>query len=345
MERRSERGLDSKRAPIFLLGLRRAIVRPAAWFTGAAGLGALALVMALPAANWFASEVPGHYAPDTQVHSLSADFRSDHAEGLSSLWSSLGSAGGWLALLATLFGVFTAGGWLGTLIDTSRTSSTRRYFHGGVRYFWRFLRLAILFLVLLDVGNRVLMGELWERVVLEDWMGWRDGDPENARSELSVRRIVWLQHGLHAALFATLFAWATYARVRVVLQSQSSAVVASLRTLLLLLRHPIQTLRPLALLFGLDFLILLGLGVLADWWLQAGLADNPSGWRVSLLWCVSILVLLVRELFDGARYAAALAVSERVVRPLRPDPWKDRIGAPGGPQYPISDEDEFQISM
>ena len=345
MERRSERGLDSRRVPIFLLGLRRALVRPAAWITGAAGLAALALPLGLSAGHWFGSTIPGHYEPGEQTHSLSAAFRTDHADGLSVLWDTLSAAGAWLAALAFLFGVFTAGGWLGTLVDTSRTSSTRRYFHGGVRYFWRFLRLALLFLVLLDLGGRVLLGELWEHVVQEDWMGWRDGDPENARSELAVRRLVWLQHGTHALLFAFLFVWATYARVRIVLQSQASAVAASLRTLLLLLRHPIQTFRPLAILFALDFLVLLGLGLLVDLWLQAGLADNPSGWRVGLIWSLSILVLLVRELFDGARYAAALGVSERVVRPLRPDPWKDRIGAPGGPQYPISDEDEFQISM
>jgi len=30
---------------------------------------------------------------------------------------------------------------------------------------------------------------------------------------------------------------------------------------------------------------------------------------------------------------------------LRSDPWKDRVGAPGGPQYPVSDDDEFSISM
>jgi hypothetical protein len=305
----------------------------------------MALAMTLPASSWFGSTVPGDYAPGEQVHSLDTAFRTDHAESLSQLWDTVAQTGNWLALLAFLFGVFTAGGWLGTLLDASRTSGTRRYFHGGVRYFWRFLRLALLFLVLMDVAGRLFLGDLWRELVLEDWAGWPDGDPEFATSERQVRRLEWLQHGLHALAFAFLFVWAVYARVRVVLQSQSSVVLASLRTLGLLLRHPIQTLRPMLILFALDFVVVIGLRLLMDLWLQDGLAGDPAAWRVAGLWSGTLLALFVFELFGGARYAAALTVSERVVRPLRPDPWKDRIGAPGGPQYPISDEDEFQISM
>ncbi|MHC4261083.1 MAG: hypothetical protein ACYSWX_01050 [Planctomycetota bacterium] len=345
MERDSERGPSFSAAPIFLVALKRAAIRPAAWFTGAAGVAAMAALTALPTAEFFQSVVPGAYDVDQQVHSLDAAFRHDQRAGLGALWDSIGSAGGWLAMLAFLFGVYTAGGWLGTLLDGTRSSSVRRYFHGGVRYFWRFLRLAIFFLILLDVAGRVLLGDIWKDVVLEGWAGWPGGDSEFATSELTVRRLTWLQHGLHAAVFALLFVWATYARVRIVLQNQSSVVIASIRTFWLLLRHPIQTLRPLALLFTVDFAVLIGLGLVVGLWLQPSLEEHPSVWRVNALWVISLFVLLVRELFDGARYAAALAVSERLIRPLRSDPWKDRVGAPGGPQYPVSDDDEFSISM
>lgn len=345
MARANELPADRSTVPTFLLGLQRAAVRPAAWLTGAAGLAALAGALTLPAADWFAKTIPGQYAPDDQVHSLDAAFRADHAEGLSQLWTGLGATGGWLAGAAFLFGVFTAGGWLGTLLDGSRTAGTRRYFHGGVRYFWRFLRLALLFLVLLDISGRVLLGEVWSELVLEDWAGWADGDAEHARSESAVRRLELLQHGLHALCFAGLFVWATYTRVRVALQSHASVLLATLRTFWLLVRHPVQTMRPLALLFALDFALLMGLGLVAEFWLQAGLEHSPSTWRVVGLWIITLLTLATREVFDGARYAAALAVSERLVSPLRPDPWKHRVGAPGGPQYPIGDEDEFSISM
>jgi len=63
------------------------------------------------------------------------------------------------------------------------------------------------------------------------------------------------------------------------------------------------------------------------------------------LLAVTVVTLLLRQIFDGARYAVAMKVSARLVRPKHLDPWKHRIGGPGGPQYPISDEDEFSVSM
>jgi hypothetical protein len=345
MQLGSERGAADHGQPIFLRALQRALLRPTAWLLGSGALAALALVLTLPTRAWFEQTLERGTEPHSQTYSLDAGFRADEAEGLSQLFANLSSSAGWLALLATLLGVFTAGGWIGTLIDSSRTSVPRRYFQGGVRYYWRFLRLALLFLVLLDLLGRLLLGELWNQVVLEDWMGWRGGRSEAAESELTVRRLEWLQHGLHALGFAGLWVWATYTRVRVVLQSQSSVFLAALRTLWTLLCHPVQTLRPLLLLFLVDLLLLFGLGLVARYWLDGGLREDPAAWRVTGLWIVSLLVLLWREVADGARYAAALQVSERVIRPLRPDPWKERIGGPGGPQYPISDEDEFSVSM
>lgn len=345
MDLSHQRGAAQSDVPVFLLALRRAFVRPTAWLLGSLGVAGLALIVTLPVYGWVDDTTGTRYAPGSQTYSMDAIFRVDHAAGLSQLFGSLATTAGWLALVAVLFGVFTAGGWLGTLLDSSRTSVTRRYFHGGVRYFWRFARLAILFLVLLDIAGRVLLGEVWRTFVLEGWMGWPQGDPEFARSELTVRRLDWLQDALYALTFAGLWTWATYARVRIALQSQSSVVIGSLRALGTLLRHPLQALRPLALLFLLDFVALLGFGALSGPWLQEGLRDDPALWRVVLLFAVAAATLVLRQIFDGARYAAALAVSERVVRPKRLDPWKHRIGGPGGPQYPISDEDEFSVSM
>jgi len=47
----------------------------------------------------------------------------------------------------------------------------------------------------------------------------------------------------------------------------------------------------------------------------------------------------------GSRYHAAVQVSREVVRPIaRPDPWKESVGGPGGPRYPIGG-DEYSVSM
>lgn len=331
--------------PVFLWALRRAFVRPTAWILSSVGVIGLALIVTLPVFGWVAETTGGSYAPGSQTFSFDSAFRVDHGPELASLLASLATTAGWLALVAVFFGVFTAGGWIGTLLDSSRTSVTRRFFHGGIRYFWRFTRLALVFLLLADIAGRVFLGELWDRLVLEGWMGWPDGDSEHARSELTVMRLGWLQDGLYALTLAGLWTWATYARVRIALQSQSSVVVGSVRALGTLARHPLQTLRPIALLFVVNLALILALGAIAGPWLQEGLRDEPSLGRVLALGAVTVGTIVLRQVFDGARYAAALAVSERVVRPKRPDPWKHRIGGPGGPQYPIADEDEFSISM
>ena len=48
----------------------------------------------------------------------------------------------------------------------------------------------------------------------------------------------------------------------------------------------------------------------------------------------------------GARYNAAVQISRILVPPLvQPDQWGKHIGGPGGPQYPIEDSDEYNVSI
>ena len=49
---------------------------------------------------------------------------------------------------------------------------------------------------------------------------------------------------------------------------------------------------------------------------------------------------------DEARYHAAVKVSQEIVRrpPEKPDPW-EAIGGPGGPQYPVGEDDESYVAM
>ena len=72
----------------------------------------------------------------------------------------------------------------------------------------------------------------------------------------------------------------------------------------------------------------------------------PTDWvPLLLLLLVGLAVIAWRCIVRAARYAAALEISGGLVRaPRRPDPWKESIGGPGGPQYPLGG-DEFTVSV
>src|SRR5690606_25996694 len=111
------------------------------------------------------------------------------------------------------------------------------------------------------------------------------------------------------------------------------------------LRHPIQTLRPMLALVLVEAVFLVGIAYLAGW-IEEGLAEAASWWRVAVIFVLFQLAMLVRHIIRGARYAAAATVSKEIVRPLfRPDPWKDSIGGPGGPRYPLEEGDEYGVSL
>ena len=71
-----------------------------------------------------------------------------------------------------------------------------------------------------------------------------------------------------------------------------------------------------------------------------------SGWKsILVLFALSQLSLLWGQVLFGARYAAAVRVCRGLVRAsAAPDPFADRVGGPGGPQYPIDDSDEYGVS-
>jgi hypothetical protein len=65
-------------------------------------------------------------------------------------------------------------------------------------------------------------------------------------------------------------------------------------------------------------------------------------WPVAVLALLTLAVLAVRVIVRGARYHAAVQISRQVVTPIaRPDPWKDTVGGPGGPRYPIGGDDHL----
>ena len=79
---------------------------------------------------------------------------------------------------------------------------------------------------------------------------------------------------------------------------------------------------------------------------QARFDAEPGGWHVALMFLIGALALAWRQVTRGARYHAAARVSQALVLPTehRPDPWAQTVGGPGGPQYPVAD-DEYHVTV
>ena len=329
--------------PAFLLALIAAVRRPAAWGTTALGVAAMGLFAAGPVYRFVDARLENSVEFGSARFNLPQPFWIDHADRIDEVTAQIATTGGFLALAAFLFGVFTAGGWLRLLLDPGRGYG-RLFFAGGARYFWRFLRLALIVLVLLHAVGVLFQGAIWREIVLEGWYGLTGGDMELARSELTVRQLGWASDGLYLLGTAAVLSWAILTRARMVLENRHSAFFSGLVTFGFLVRHPIATLRPMLVLVAVEFAFLIGIAVVYRG-LESTLADG-AGWLSfgpMLLLAASALVL--REITHGARYGAALLVSRRLVRTISTDPWGDRIGGPGGPQYPLHDSDEFSVAM
>jgi hypothetical protein len=303
----------------------------------------LALVFSAPWFAWFDEVLAHRYAPGSQIRELSETFRFDHQLASGAPITIAAGSGAALAFLSMLVGAFVAGGWLQVFLERTRGHSVQRFFYGGARFFFRFLRVIPLTLLWLHLAGWLLYETPW-KWALSLLFGTLDGNLEVLSSELTARRIVWVQDGLYAAGFCLVLAWGTFTRARMALQDTNSAVWAGVCTWWTLLRHPIKTLRPLVSLMVVEALLLLGVAVLANV-LQGGLGAAGDWMPVLFLFLLTLLALLVRSLVQGARYHAALQVSGQLVPPLpRPDPWKHAIGGPGGPQYPIGG-DEYGVSL
>jgi len=310
------------------------------------GLVPLAVAM-----GWFGalSEAIGQrYGPGSLVANLDVSFRSDHAPMLDALEASSSSMLAVLGFTYLLGGVFRSGGWLQVLLQRRHGRSLRRFFFGGGRYFFRFLRVAIGVVLLLALVNWVLEGLPAKRLVDEGLLGLgSDGALEDLGSEQTVVWRTWALALVGFVATALIFAWAQYTRTRIALQDSSSAFVAGALTVWLLIRHPVRTLRPLVGIFLIEVLLLAGLAWAVSS-IEGGL-DAESTWvAIAGLFALSCLTLAAREILRGARYAASVRVSADLLRqPIRPDPWNESLGGPGGPRYPIDtgDGDEYGVSL
>lgn len=328
---------------VFLRALLVALGRPPIWIIAASLTALLALVSAAPWFVWFDAALANRYAPGSLIRELSETFRFDQQLESGPATVVARGTGAGLAFLSMLVGAFAAGGWLQVFLEHTHGHSVQRFFFGGTRFFFRFVRVIPLTLLWLHLAGWLMYETPWNWA-MSLLYGTTDGNLEVLASELVARRVVWVQDGLYAACFGLVLAWGTFTRARLALQDTNSAVWAGVCTWWTLLRHPIKTLRPLLALFFVESLLLLLVALLAGV-LQGGLGAEGDWMPVLFLFLLTLLALCARSLVRGAHYHAALQVSGRIVPPLpRPDPWKHSIGGPGGPQYPIGG-DEYGVSL
>ena len=345
---------------LFLRALRLAIKRVKLWGATWLVLGLLTLIPAAQTMSAMAGAVGNSY-PSADVarglHSTLAApsvgmtevFRKDHSATLGQLNGSLAAGGAILALIAFLFGVFAAGGWLQITFEQPHRQTLRRFAFGGGRYFGRFLRVGIMTLLLLAFVHWVFYGEPWKRIVYGWYLDvpkWDWGRLETLPSEETVSRLTWIRDGLAAVTFAKVLAWAIYTRTRIALRDSRSALGAGIATWFKMTRHPIQTLRPLILLLIVEVAIVVGF---LGWWhgtVEDRFYADANGWHVAAFFGIAQLAVIWRQITRGAYYHAAGRVSQALIMrsDKQPDPWAGTIGGPGGPQYPI-DDDGYHVTV
>jgi hypothetical protein len=329
---------------IFLHSLRVSIGRTSVWLTHFALIAALAAAAAAPWFGFYDSAFAHRFEPGSIVRELDETVRFDLRSARDAMDAASRGWVGVLSLVAMLVGAFTAGGWLQVFLEHTHGESVRRFFSGGARFFFRFVRVLLMTLVVLQLLGWLIYGRPWEWLVLEHLLGLDKPDLAELTSEAVARRTVFIQDGVYAALFALVLTWADFTRTRIAAQGGRSVVWAGMCCVATIVLHPIRVLRPLLLIW------LAEAGVLAVAWLLIGqlegsLGPGSSKWPILGMFALGAGVLAWRTILRGARYSACVLVTRDVVRPLtRPDPWKRSIGGPGGPRYPI-DGDEYGVAL
>jgi hypothetical protein len=332
---------------VALEALRVTLGRPPVWLLVLAVECLLALPAAIAYHGFMTSATEHRYAPGSLFANLSENFRFDQREETEAVNTTIARVGAVLALFSMLFGCFCAGGWLQVFLERTRGESLKRFFFGGARYFWRFFRLLVLSLLTLALVGWVVYGWPWNRVVLQwllDVPPRAFGSLETLDSETIAFRLRFAQSSLYAVLFGLVLTWGDYARTRLALHDTHSALWAGICAWWTLFRHPVKTLRPMIGLFAIELSIVLVLGWLARS-VEADIVRSSESFSIGILFATAQFALLWRVIVRGSRYHAAVQVSREIVRPIaRPDPWKESVGGPGGPRYPIGG-DEYSVSM
>ena len=346
---------------LFLTALRKAAARPILWIATWAALFLLGLAPTL-ATLGFMRDAFGEGTADwrtlretgvglgSDTWTLSETFRQDQRDGLAQLATANAHVLSALAVVAMLLGVFAAGGWLQLAYERVDGRQFRRFCFGGAVYFWRFLRVLLLVALLFALVHWVCYGTPWKELVLGKLMAIPESDwdkLETLESELDVARLGWIRDGVAALAFGLVYVWGVYTRTRMAQRDAHSALASGVATFFVMLRHPIQTLRPMLLLYAVQALIV----VAAAGWLVEHIdgraSIQPRSGHIAALFAVAQVAALWRHMSRGATYLAAASVSQHLVPPHKKkgNPWLS-IGGPGGPQYPIgTDEDEYHVAL
>ena len=337
-------GTSTSKTPVIVRALNGAIGRTAVWASCWLIFELLALTVAMGWFDWMTSVTEHRYAPGSLITDLGANFRIDHRASMSAASGYAAGLGAILAFLALLFGAFTGGGWLQIALERTEGRSLRRFFGGSARFFWRFLRLLVLQMLVLAVLGWIVYETPWNELVLGRWLGVPEGEYaslETLDSEATVRTLGWVQDGLFAVLFTLVSIWSLYSRTRLALHDTKSALWAGLCTVATIFRNPIRTLRPIVLLFLIDLAVVFLCGRILSGF-EDGLGAETGLATIVMIFAIGRFAVAMRHLTRGARYYAAAHVSREIVRPIaKPDPWKESIGGPGGPCYPLGEDDEF----
>jgi hypothetical protein len=336
--------MQAPRIPRSLRACARASRLFQAWIPFALVPLALALAPALGWAQWFERSSTQRYSETELLPALDETFRFDHRQDLADLAASTGALGAWLALLAVLLGCACAGGALALLGAPAEERSIARWATGAAQTWWRFVRVALVELVLLGALGWLLYGLPWRVLVLELWCGLPGGDPQEFASEASAVRIGWLRDGLYALGFSGIGLAAVHARTRMALGDSRSALVASARAAWFLFRHPLRATLPAALIGGAQVLAVFALGAFSNARNHAFEFDG-AGVQIGVLLACTLLAIVIGAIARVTQYALALELlPELEPRLASPREWPPALGAPGGAQYPI-DGDEFGVSV
>jgi hypothetical protein len=329
---------------IFLHALRSTLGRTPVWLIVGGVTALLAILATAPWLTHYRSAIDSGYESGTLLVDLDETFRVDNRSARGVVEAATASLSSLLAFVAALFGTFAAGGWLQVFLEHTQGESVRKFFYGGARFFFRFVRVWLLTLLLLQLLGWLCYGAPWNLFVLENLFDLAKHDLKDLPSEATARRIVLAQDGLYFVGTMLLFAWGDLTRTRLAAHGTKSALWAGLCTIALLVTRPLRALRPLALITLCEATALWLAGELTAS-IDASLTPTSSAWPVLGMFALGLTVFFVRTVTRGARYSACVLVTRDYVRPLtRPDPWKHSIGGPGGPRYPI-DGDEYGVAL
>lgn len=208
--------------------------------------------------------------------------------------------------------IFVSGGVLGLFADHAKGKNTSRFLQHGARWFFRFFRLAIIYIIVL-VGI-VILYQMFAAKPLNQWLNQQ-------LDETVVAAVTWTKAGLFLAFLGFLRLWFDYARIRLVTDASGSTIRATWWGLRFVLRNIVT----------LSFLSLfLGLFTAGIWWgyifVQGQIKVTDLN-TIGLLFLASqaflILRVWMRMMYFGSHWGVVQQLASEQVLPSKERPRLD----------------------